>query len=448
MVLNRWWSGARRRLADIRARLFKTTSHNQVERNIWYLYVEVFWAAILSAAAAFNATFAVRLGASNGMIGWLSSIPALLAVFLYIPAARFLERRAKRTPWIWGSLLLSRMGYGMIIVLPWLIPAQSRGLALVCLLIAISMPSTFFATGFNPLLADVVPERDRARVFANRSIISGTVIASLTFLAGKWLDGAETLVGAAFPLNFQIVYAVGFAGALLSSVYLYKIRVPDSRVLPHAPRAAGIRRSPAEFLSNARAFLAGNRGFVRITINTWVFSFGDWLLGPLYTIFFLRQLHAADSWVGLNSTLANIGVIVGYMLWRRWIEKLGYARTLLVTVPLSASYAFLVSFFPNLSLILLWGIFINIINPGVNLSHFNILLKLCPDDRRASYIAVYSAIMNAGAFVAPLIGVALSNLFDIRWVLVIGGCIRLVGALLFYIWRVNMPQADLVDSRQ
>ncbi|MBN2006548.1 MAG: MFS transporter [Anaerolineae bacterium] len=446
MSLNRWWSGLWCRLKDTSARFFLRVGHSQVERNVWYLYVEVFWAAILSAAAAFNATFAVRLGASNEMIGWLSSVPALLAVFLYIPAARFLERRAKRTPWIWGSLLLARFGYGAIIVLPWLIPAQSRGMALVWLLIAISMPSTFFATGFNPLLADVIPEQERARVFANRSIISGTVIATLTFLAGRWLDNAEQLVGAVFPLNFQVLYAVGFGGALMSSLYLHRIRVPDSRVLPHMPHAAGMRRSPRQLVAGARAFLAGNRDFVRITANTWVFSFGEWLVGPLYTIFFLRQLHAADSWVGLNSTLANIGVIVGYILWRRWIEKLGYARTLLITVPLSASYAFLVSLFPNLSLILLWGIFINIVNPGLNLSHFNILLKLCPDDRRASYIAVYSAIMNAGAFVAPLIGVALAGLFDIRWVLVIGGCIRLTGALLFHIWRVDAPKANPAGS--
>ena len=29
---------------------------NQIERNIWYLYVEMFWAAIFMAAMAFNAT--------------------------------------------------------------------------------------------------------------------------------------------------------------------------------------------------------------------------------------------------------------------------------------------------------------------------------------------------------------------------------------------------------
>ncbi|HNT77371.1 MAG TPA: MFS transporter [Anaerolineae bacterium] len=452
MGFSRFWASLRYRLVEtpwarsLRAGLRAPAAHNPVERNIWYLYVEVLWAAILSAAAAFNATFAVRLGASNQMIGWLSSVPALLAVFLYIPAARFLERRARRTPWIWGSLFLARVGYGLIVMLPWVIPAQYQGAALVWLLIAISVPSTFFATGFNPLLADVIPERDRARVFANRNIINGMVVATLTFLAGRWLDRAAQIDWATFPRNFQILYVIGFLGAATSSWYLLKIKVPDSKVIAPEPQEHGAHPRPAQIIANARRFVADNRGFVRITANTLAFGFGDWLLAPVYTIFFLRHLGASDGWVGLNSTLANVGVIVGYTLWRKWIEQLGHNRTLLITIPLSACYPFLVSLFPNLTLILIWGIFINLINPGVNLSHFNILLKLCPDERRASYIATYSAIMNAGAFIGPLIGVALADWLDIRWVLVIGGCFRLLGAGLFHLFKVQVKEAASAEA--
>jgi Na+/melibiose symporter-like transporter len=277
------------------------------------------------------------------------------AVFLYIPAARFLERRARRTPWIWGSLFLARVGYGLIVMLPWVIPAQYQGAALVWLLIAISVPSTFFATGFNPLLADVIPERDRARVFANRNIINGMVVATLTFLAGRWLDTAAQIDWATFPRNFQILYVIGFLGAATSSWYLLKIKVPDSKVIAPEPQEHGARPKPAQIIANARRFVAENRGFVRITANTLAFGFGDWLLAPVYTIFFLRHLGASDGWVGLNSTLANVGVIVGYTLWRKWIEQLGHNRTLLITIPLSACYPFLVSLFPNLTLILIWG---------------------------------------------------------------------------------------------
>ena len=94
-----------------------------------------------------------------------------------------------------------------------------------------------------------------------------------------------------------------------------------------------------------------NQNFVRMISNTLVFSLGAWLVGPLYILFFVRELGASDGWIGLNSTLANLGVVAGYAVWRRWIRKLGYSRTLLTAIPLAASYAFLVSLFPNLTAI-------------------------------------------------------------------------------------------------
>lgn len=402
---------------------------DQNERNIWYLYLEILWAGLLSAAAAFNATFAVRLGASNAMIGWLSSIPALLAVILLIPAARFLETQTKRTPWVWGSLLIARLGYGLIVILPWLIPAPYRAPGLVYLLIAISVPTTFFSAGFTPLLADVIPERDRARVLANRNIIVSAVVAVLTFLAGKWLEAGNQIRWAAFPLNYQVLYLIGFIGSMVSMVYLFKMQVPPSKIVERKKDAS----QPKISLDLIKTLFTENRDFAIMIANTLVFNLGAWLVAPLYILFFVNELGASDGWVGLNSTLANIGVIIGYTFWQHRVRKWGYRRTLLVTVPLAASYAFLVSLFPNLNAILAWGIWISIINPGVDLSHFNLLLELCPQDRRASYIAFFSAVMNAGAFVGPLIGVALSEVWSIRTLLLIGGSIRLLGAFLFHI---------------
>lgn len=406
---------------------------DQTERNIWYLYVEILWAGILSAAAAFNATFAVRLGATNTMIGWLSSIPSLIAVVLIVPAARFLETKSRRTPWLWGSLLLARLGYGLVAFLPWLISGKYLASSLVWLIIAINVPSVFFNAGFTPLLADVIPERDRAKVLANRNIIMSATVALLTFLAGRWLEAGSKISWLSFPLNYQILYFIGFAGSMLSMVYLFKMRVPPSKIVE--------RPTSKDRLSfpQIKSALTENRDFVIMIVNTLVWGFGSWLVGPLYILFFVNERGASDGWIGLNSTLANIGVIVGYTLWRRWVRKLGYQRTLLVTVPLTASYAFLVSFFPNLTAILIWGIWINLVNPGLNLSHFNILLKLCPEERRASYIALYSAVMNAGAFVGPMLGVALANVWNIRSILLVGGCLQLLGAAMFYILRFKTP---------
>ena len=86
-----------------------------------------------------------------------------------------------------------------------------------------------------------------------------------------------------------------------------------------------------------------NRDFVRIVVNTLVFNLGAWLVMSLYTIFFVKELQATDGWIGLNTTLANIGVIAGHIIWQRVIRKRGYEKSLLVAIIPSASYAFLVA---------------------------------------------------------------------------------------------------------
>ncbi len=458
--LSRLRAGIRYRLREARwARRLITsirrgpTFYSQKEHNFWYLYIEVLWVAVLSAAASFNATYALRLGATNAMVGWLSSIPALIAMVILIPSARFLESKSNRAPWILWSLFIGRLAFLGTVIFPWVFNAH-RAEAVVWLLILRTIPLTFFNAGFSPMLADIVPERDRARVFANRSIILSAGTAVTTFIASWWLDQAAHIQWAAFPTNYQIVYFFGAVGALMSVFYLFKIKAPPSKVIrrtqnnrrqkPFKIGRATLPRVKAAF----KEMLTENQVFVRLTLNTLVFNLGAWLVMPLYTIFFVRELNASDGWIGLNSTLANIGVIVGYMVWRRSVHKLGNHRALLISIPLSASYAFLVSFFPNLSAILVWGVLINLVNPGVNLSHTNILYELCPEDRRASYMAIYSSIMNAGAFIGPMVGVALAEVLDIRLMLIIGGVIRLAGALLFHFIPLQQTKMVQVEDKQ
>jgi hypothetical protein len=450
----RLWAGLRYRLAESRwANALRTAkSRAQAKRDIWYLYVEVFWAAVFMAVMAFNATYALRLGASNTMIGWLSSLPALFAMIILVPSARFLETQADRAPWIRRSLFVGRLAFAGVALVPWLVPPAYRAGAVVAVLILRSIPMTFFSAGFSPLLADVIPAHDRARVMANRNIIHSATLAGCTFLFGRWLEAAQGLRWAAFPANYQVLYIVGAVAAMLSVYYVGRVRVPPTPVVrrraePEA-RRGGVRLGAtlAEARDAWRQARRVHRGFVRIVVNTLVFNLGAWLVMPLYIIFFVKHLNASDGWVGLNTTLAHIGVILGHLLWRRVIGRHGNDRALLLAVPMAASYAFLVALFPNLTLILLWGVLINLVNPGVNLSHFNILVGLCPEERRASYMAFFSSIMNAGAFLGPMAGVALSNVIPLRWVLVIGGLLRLVGALMFHVWRVDAAAADAATA--
>ncbi|MHB0856442.1 MAG: MFS transporter [Anaerolineae bacterium] len=400
------------------------------ERNISFLYFEIVFAAVLSAAASFNGAYILRLGGSNALIALMSSIPSLLAIFLYIPSARFLEGRQRLKPWMVASLFVSRLGYLMVAALPLLLGRMLPELT-VAILVSMTIPSVFFSTAWSPLLSDVVPIGVRANVLAWRSILTGATVAPMIFLAGRWLDTG------AFPSNYQWLYLVGFLSGAYGVFLISRIQMPE-----HKP-AERKRDQPKEsLLTSLTAGVRRNSSFARIMANTFVFSLGAWMVGPLYIILFVRQLGASDGWVGLNGTLANVGVIVGYWFWRRITRRVGESRTLLIALPLSTIYPFLVALYPNLTFILLAGFLFNFIAPGVDLSHAVIFLGLLPPGKKHSSTALYSTVMNIGAFVAPLIGVALSEVIGILPVLVLGGLIRMVGVVLFYTNPVQPVEAE------
>ncbi len=428
--MRRWWLLTRRTGEQMREAL-APQELDIPERNARNLNSEVFWAAFLSAAAAFNAPFAIRLGATNTEIGLLSSIPALLALLVSIPAGQFLNRRARRMPLLIRSLFVYRLGFLLAAFIPWL-PVAQKGTALIWLLIAFSIPAHFFGVGWNSMLADVIPETNRARVFAIRNILAAVAVTSGIFLAGWWLERSV------FPLNYQVMYVIGFTASLISIYYILKLQAPDSVAPPASPR------QPVSFRSLWRGFqqmTTHQPDFVRLVVNTLAYGVGLWMIGPLYVLYFMRTLGAAEGWLGLNGMLGSLASAIGYYLWQRVIIRWGENRVLKWTISVIGLYPVLVGLSPNLTLILVWSALNNLIAPGVSLSHFNMVLKICPEAERPVYLGIYTTIMNAGAFVMPLLGVYLANRFGLAPMLVAGGVLCLVGSSLFRIRPWQTPDS-------
>jgi len=113
------------------------------ERTARPLYAEIVFASFLSAAAAFNTTYVLRLGGSNALVGLLTSLPALVAVVVYLPAARILERTTRQMGWVVGSLSLARPGYLVVALLPLALRTHLPE-ATVAVLVAVQVPAVFF----------------------------------------------------------------------------------------------------------------------------------------------------------------------------------------------------------------------------------------------------------------------------------------------------------------
>jgi len=429
-------------------RLFRLDLAKPDDRNAWFLILEMFWASMLASAATFNAAFALRLGATNSQVGLLTSIPALMAVLVSLPAGRFLNAKARRKPWILGSLLLYRSVFLLVAFLPFIkLPETTLAALVIGLIVSFSSLAHFFNVGWIPLLSDVVPEGKRAAVFSARNIIYNLSMSVCGFLFGLWLEKIL------FPINYQIMYAFGFITSLLSLYFLLKVQVPDSIVKSRSQEPIKNTNSwdPHRFRQTWIEFkqvVSTHNGFVRITIDTLLHGIGIWMVGPLYILHYVRDLGATEAWLGLNGTILTMTTILGFAFWRWLMVRWGEPFTLKRTILWVGFYPILVGLLPSLPLILIATAINGLMVPGVNLSHFNTLLKVTPEDNRPGYTATYMTIANIGAFVCPLVGVALADNFGITATMIGCGILCILGSTSFWIWPVRSVHKQSTNGLQ
>ena len=72
--------------------------------------------------------------------------------------------------------------------------------------------------GINALIAETVPHERIAQVVGTRN-----AALAITSVAASLISG-QILVSVQFPLNYQIVFGIGFIGAMLSTLHLKLIR--------------------------------------------------------------------------------------------------------------------------------------------------------------------------------------------------------------------------------
>ena len=393
------------------------------EQNNWNLYLDVIWFSVMSGiTSTFVSVFAIRLGASNTLVGLLVSLPALINIFWLIPSARIIERQRRRLPIIVLAGFLQRVGYLLIALMPFVLRTH-RPEALVALVALITLPIATLSVAFTSLIAEVVPIGKRAQVVSTRNVLVSIISTVTMLISGKLLDLLP------FPLNYQLLFGAGFAASLVSLYYVSRIQIADASVAESRPRR---KAALATRLRRSLKQIANQRDFVRFSASAFVFQWGLYLPSALYAIYRVRNLGASDTWIGLLSMVQSAVTIVTYFYWGRVASRKGSRRVLLISSLGMVLYPVLTGLSPRVEFLLLASVVAGIFGAGFNLSFFNTLLEVCPQERRPSYVALNTTVINVAAFLAPLLGTSLANFLDIRIALFIAGGMRLLGVGLFY----------------
>ncbi|MEA3346031.1 MAG: MFS transporter [Chloroflexota bacterium] len=387
----------------------------QTDRNIYHLYYDIFWWSLLGVAISFNSVYAIRLGASNTLVGLLSSIPALMVILLRFPAARMMECASNRVSLIARSLAAARSTYFLIALLP-LFMTHHLAVAFVALVILSGIPANLAMAGWDALFADVVPEGRRANVVSVRNALVNAAKVAILPLAGQWLEWAP------FPLNYQVLYLAGFVGGMLSLYHVIRLRPPERKEEEGGPNLSW------ELVQD---LWGEQQPYLRFVVGVFVLQWAISLPMALYNVYYVRYLNASDGWIGLRSTLASLTPLIGYRIWPRLIDRWGTRKVLAFGASVTMLFPLLTGLSGSLTALLGVVVVHGLLVPAMVLGHYNMLLQVCPVQRRPSYIAGYAIVANIAAFLAPMLGVQLLEVTSIHAVFFIAAAIRVTTGLLF-----------------
>jgi MFS family permease len=444
MLFNAVWTSVLKPVRDDR------NAPDDLRRTFHYLYWDIAWFGIVTGSTlAYLGVYAARLGATPFQLGLLSAGPAAVGLLVTLPAGHWLQRRPIGRAVFW-SAVLSRINLLWWVFLPALLPDALQIWALVATVLVMTIPGTALAVGFNALYAAAVPLAWRSHVAGLRNAILSLVYVLTSLSAGFILNHTSLTLG------YQIVFALGFAGAAMSTVQLWHLRSMTTETItePEKIRSRlGDHARPGELRLmgftlrtsvGLRAFTRGTnllrtealRGsYGRILAALFVFHVALYLPVPVFPLFWVEQLHFSDGEIGIGMAAFHGTVLIGSLQIARLATRWNNRQLASVGAVLLASYPLLTVFITDLAAFVMVSVLGGLAWAVVAGSLGNYLLEQLPEKDRPSYLAWYNMALNAAVLVGSLLGSLLAGWVGLGATLILSGVARALGGVAIWRWR-------------
>jgi MFS family permease len=399
--------------------------------NFLHLYLDIGWYGVLSGSTInFLNVYATRLGATGYQIGLIGAMSAVVTLFLAIPAARWLEKQKIDRAMFWTSVYY-RIGFLGLIFLPWLFSASAQINAIIAVTFLMAIPLTPLGVGFNALFAEAVPNEYRAHVAGIRNITLSVTFMATSLLSGYLLDNIK------FPIGYQIVFAIGFLGAAMSSLHLYFIRPigKGKTPLPTQPTPASTPQadSPRKLFSILRLDI-WKTPYRKILLTLFGFHLAQFLAIPIFPIFNVRELNLTDDQLGISTAIFYLTVLLGSTQLHNVVHRLGNKRTTGWGVAAMATYPIIVAYSHNIAIFYFASIVGGFAWSLAGGAYANYMLEHIPPDDRPPHLAWYNIALNVAILLGSLAGPAISDQIGLFNALILFGILRFLAGIAILKW--------------
>jgi MFS family permease len=250
---------------------------------------------------------------------------------------------------------------------------------------------------------------------------------SISYMTSSLLCG-YLLTWLPFPVNYQLVFLIGFIGAMMSSYFLSRIEMTD-KVLPVTSRFEGA--------FDLKSYLRVDiwKTSYRVTLLLLMaFHLAQYLAIPLFPIYFVRNLNLNDNELGIGTAIFYFAMLIGSAQLHRFVAARGNKTIVGVGVFLMAIYPILLAlssnYFQYYGLSFIGGYAWSFVG-GASM---NYIFEHCPADDRPAYLAWYNIVQNIAILVGSLSGPFISHSLDIQTALIAFGVLRGIAGLAILRW--------------
>jgi MFS family permease len=378
----------------------------------------------------------------------MNAVPAIINLLFALPAGHWLETHAKGRPVFWTSIV-HRLFYLAFIPLPWIIKVNNSQIwAVILITLLMSIPGTGLAIGFNALFADAVPPEWRGHIAGIRNSV-----LSLTTITSSLICG-QILIRMPFPVGYQIVFGIGFLGAMLSCYNLWFIRPGTSRPRTdelsllaaevqdgldepeQTQESTRLRRRFREQILNLRlARLDVIRGdYRRVIVLLFFFHLAQNLPIPLFSIYLVDVLHLSDQSLSFGTAMFSVTVFLGSTQLARMSMRRGNKTITGVGILFYAIFPALLAFSHEVGLYILANFIGGFAWALAGGALYNYLLEKVPENDRPAHLAWYNLGFNAAILTGSLAGPLLAGWIGLPEALIVCALARLFSGVAILRW--------------
>lgn len=403
-------------------------------RNLRFFWLDGLFAAISeNFYLGFIALLALAYGANNSQIGLLAAGANLFGMLALFPGARLVELvNQRKGVVIWSAGVFSRLALLGLAFIPLLIAQPAVAIAAIIILDGFrSFTANLANPGWTAMVADLVPESMRSRFFASRNTAMGLAAILIAPLAGRIISTTNIRLDSLFA-GYQAIFLFAFIFGLVSTITFNHIQEPKSSETARQPHQRG----------DLRRALRHSPGFIGLVVGALVWNMALQVAAPFFNVYLKSEFQASTLTIGILAGIASLSALVGQRVFSNLLDRKGAFWVQTITgllIPLMPlAWAFITAPW-QVGII---NTFSGFLWAGYNLSNFNLLLELTPDEQRPRAVALFQTAVFGSAVVGPLLGGYLADAIGFRYIFGLSSAGRLLGMALF-LWLTIRPKRAL-----